>query len=103
MPSSWLPVLTNIEPPLEGGLEGRPPQPEPSWWRKQTTVAHDSWPIQHDILYHHHSDCHPGVNRGKILIQQTSQLSGGKTGIRPRWSTPTLWELTGGQLPLCGS
>jgi len=36
---------------------------------------------------HHHSDCHPGVNRGKILIQQISHVSGGKTGI---W----LWRLT---------
>ena len=55
-PLPWLPVLANIEPPLEGGLEGRPPQSQPSWWRKQTTVAHDSWPIQHDILYHHHKN-----------------------------------------------
>jgi len=22
----------------------------------------------------HHSGCHPGVNRGKIVIQQTSQI-----------------------------
>jgi len=65
--------------------EGRPPQP--SWWRKQLLVTAG----QFTLIYftHHHSDCHPGINHGKILIQQTSQISGGKTGIRLPWSTPT--------------
>jgi len=46
---------------------------------------------QFTVIYftHHDSDCHPGVNRGKTLIQQTSQVSGGKTEIWLRWSTPT--------------
>jgi len=49
---------------------------------------------QFTVIYwyfmHHDSDCHPGVNCGKILIeQQTSQVSGGKTGIGLRWPTPT--------------
>jgi len=31
----------------------------------------------------------PTVARGKTLVQQPLQVSEGKTGIRPRWSTST--------------
>jgi len=55
----------------------------------EKAAAHDSWRIHRDILCPPPQRLSSRVNRGKILIQQTSQVSGGKTGIRPRWSTPT--------------
>jgi len=57
-----------------------------SWWKKQLLTIVGQFTVT--FFTHHYSNCHPGINRGKTLIQQTSQVSGGKTGIRPQWSTP---------------
>ena len=46
--------------------EGRPPQS--NWWRKQLLMTAG----QFTVIYftRHHSDCHPGVNCGKILFNR---------------------------------
>jgi len=81
-PCPWLLVLANTEPPplRRNAASAKLVEKQLLMTAGQFTVI---------SFTHHHSDCDPGVNHGKILIQQTSQVSGEKTGIRLRWSTPT--------------
>jgi len=77
----WLPVLTNIEPP---------PLRRKAASAKlvERAVAHDSWAIHRDIL-HPPAQWLPSRSQPWEDSKQTSQESGRKTGIQPRWSTPT--------------
>jgi len=84
-PLPWLPVLSNIEPPVHQPYEGR--LPLTSWWRKSSnmTVGQSS-PIS---IAHHCYDWHSGSHCGWTCNQLTSKADGGITGSWLTWSILT--------------